>query len=44
MTASIKGHIVICEFGCKGRRAAHRLLSHHRPFLVIEQIQDLIQG
>ena len=44
MTASIKEHIVIFGFGCKGIKKAHRLLSHHNPFLVIEQIQDLIKG
>lgn len=42
MTATLKDHTLICGYGRNGRQAAHRLLNHGHPFVVIEQNQEVI--
>ncbi len=43
MTATLKDHTLICGYGRNGRQAAHRLLNHGHPFVVIEQNQAVVQ-
>lgn len=42
MTATLKDHTLICGYGRNGRQAAHRLLNHGHPIVVIEQNQEVI--
>ena len=44
ITATFKEHTLICGYGRNGRQAAHRLLNHGHPFVVIEQNPEVIQG
>ena len=44
ITATFKEHTLICGYGRNGRQAAHRLLNHGHPFVVIEQKPEVIQG
>ncbi|THD66406.1 potassium channel protein [Robertkochia marina] len=38
----MQGHIIICGFGRNGQQAAAKLKAYRRPFVVIEQDEELI--
>jgi voltage-gated potassium channel len=40
--AQLSNHVVICGFGRNGRQAAHTLLVHNVPFVVIEKNPDAL--
>ncbi|MGJ8594168.1 MAG: potassium channel family protein [Aquaticitalea sp.] len=38
----LKNHIVICGYGRNGKQAAKKLMAYKKPFVIIEQDQDII--
>ena len=40
---NLKGHVIVCGYGRNGAQAAERLNAYNKPFVVIEQDEDLIE-
>ena len=40
---NLSNHIIICGYGRNGKQAAKKLLSHGKPFVVIEKNKEIIE-